>query len=214
MTFNECRDLVMLAVSGGLLSVESAVQRAEVEAYIPVAVQDVVAQDARERAVLNARLKSVGTIVSTPFSHFESISVALTKEGNYWVGEIDGAIIQGDSGLLIGPVTACGPSAPINYLPMKSQGEYTILAGLGIAAKAFWVVAADGKTKFYLTHAPTDCKVDISVSLLPSCGCGDKALPVSGALGKRVVDVCVQHFARQRSAPADARVTGNDLNAQ
>lgn len=210
MTFNECRDLVMLAVEGGLLSDESAVQRAEVEAYIPVAVQDVVAADARERALLLVRMKGAGSSVPAPSSHFEDFTLTLEKDGHYWVASIPGTVMQGDSGSLVGPATGGG----VEYLPVAGPGAIGQMKLLGLSVKAFWLRPENGTTKFLFSSSPKDCTVSVSAALLPSCENGDKELPISGSMGRKVIDLCVQHFGRQRSAPADAQITGNDLNAQ
>lgn len=205
MLFNEIVDLVLLAVNGGQFSSESAVQRPDVEAYVPAAIDAAI----REEAILLLRLRrqdgsSEAAIGSEFYTKYKLVPAVDSESGLYYVE-------------LPSLVSIPGLMAIQAITPVKNPSDTIILASsvkhlIDMDLKQAWIERYGDKTRIYFKGVDQSCPVYVFAMTQAISAGADDDIKLPGGLDARVIAICVAHFRQQRDMPADVIVDNHDVN--
>lgn len=205
MLFAEIVDLVLLAVNGGQFSSESAVQRPDVEAYVPAAIDLAV----REEAILLLRLRkqdgsSDAAIGSEFYTKYKLVPSVDSESGLYYV-ELP-SLVSIPGLLAIQSITPA--KNPLDTVVVVSSVKHLIDMDL----KQAWIERYGDKTRIYFRGVDQSCPVYVSAMTQASSSGADGEVKLPGGLDARVIEICVAHFRQQRGMPADVIVDNHDVN--
>jgi hypothetical protein len=196
-------DLILLRVNGGNLTDDSAVQRADIRAYLPIALNFATTKFyfTNKKEEYNRDFPSYfyTSFPNLTISRTGSIpTITLPKVVLQFAGNQGIRNLQDDFGNTYTPVQD-GEVSMINYYKDVFPNTRLFLQ-MGQTVQ-LWNV-----TKFATT-------VNAIVILDPSQYTDNDELPIAAGLEADVIDLCVQHFSAQRQQPADVDVNKQDLNA-
>lgn len=202
MTKGTYIDLIELAVNGGVLSDENVVKRAEIEAYLPVAVNTALA------SFRNAHLDAEGDrdMVNSMYQVYEDIAIT---DGEYWrsvtipvkllalPGQEAVRYFYTDAGYHIGPA----PEGIEDYWDFyeKHMCDSSFFKIIGSKAKLYNVDEAI--TTINMVAIVDATSFTNSTELVIPAGYEDV-----------LIKTCVDYFMAQRSNPADLKTDKRDLN--
>lgn len=208
MTKAELRDLALIAVNGGVLGQDSNILKADIEAYLPVAANDVLADWRVAKFMAQAKAKRLGmpdpymgqdawysTMYRTPL---------LDSEENKWYVEIPRVASGGVEyvGSKKGMVT-------YNYVESKQE-----IVGFVSLPEGF-VYRQDTTTStrlYFAGQVPHDCDVIVRADTgIAGLEDGDEVNLPKDLEGK-ILDKVVLFFQKAKSMPADAKLDRDDTN--
>ena len=203
MTFNEMVDLVLLHVNGGSLASDAAVQRSDVETYLPSAILNAFYEWISMERALSRREGRAWIAPESVYAKYEFTATA----GNPYAyvllpGRIAELPIVGVSSLSVD-----GQSA----IYVGSEPVARDFASMGMTL--YWIESGvDAQSKVYI-NKKSACPVSLKAILVPSCDSGDDQLQLPDGIEVRSIEIAKAHFTGQRSMPDDAIVDENDVNA-
>lgn len=211
MKYIELVDLVMLAVNGGEFSSEAAVQRPEVESYLPSACHALIRE-----SVYRVRAHSRETAESPVLDPFYYTTLHLdvqedtTRAAKYV--ELPGVIQSLPAKHALEAVFNTqkpNSSYCINYNPsMVSEALKDIMVQC-------WYETVGEASRIYFYGEPSDlCKVTVRAAMEISPLLGEARIPLPTDLEDPVIERCIAHFRGQRGMPADVTLNQKDVNAQ
>lgn len=214
MIFKELADLVLLAVNGGQFTSESAVQRPEVNSFIPAAahqaLQEYVFRMQQEKRADRSSSGFGSTILDGSFYTTFILAATLDEKRKAYYIELPGAV-----------QSIPGIHSIESIFPKGLPGEgYTIVHGpsgalnLGEVMPSAWHEIHGTKTRIYFDALPKDACDTVVRAVMEVASClGDEPLAIPRAYELRIIDLCVAHFRGQRQTPADGLIDNHDVNA-
>jgi hypothetical protein len=212
MTIGQAIDLVHIAVTGGHLTQDSNVMRADICAYLPSALNyfNVVAMRERRKELRGE--DAGGSWSDGSFYGVYTLTPALDSTTNQWYIDLPGVIIslprnRGIDG--IWPVK--NQTAP--FIPAPSPQALAGAWGI-LGDNVFYYLQREGEaTRVYFINANSfTCDVTVRALLTPDCMNEDDLMPCPPEVEMMVIDKCVQHFIQQRTIPADNGKDDRDIN--
>ena len=212
MTIGEAIDLVHIAVTGGHLTQDSNVMRADICAYLPSAINYFNVMAMRERRN-ELRGEESGTWSDGSFYGVYTLTPALDMTTDQWYVDLPGAIMSLPKGRGIDGIWPIkNPRSPFIYIPSPQAlaGAWGIMGD-----NVFYYLQKNGDaTRVYFIN-PTAFTCDLTArALLEGASCmndGDP-LPCPPEAQMLIIDKCVQHFMQQRGFPADTAKDDRDIN--
>lgn len=211
MTVGKAIDLVHIAVTGGHLTQDSNVMRADICAYLPAALNYYNVAAMRERRA-ELRGEDGGTWSDGSFYGVYTLTPALDSTTSQWYVDLPGAIIslprnRGIEG--IWPIK--NPTAP--FIPAPSPQALAGAWGI-LGDNVFYYLQQNaGATRVFFINANA-FTCDLTVRALLNSGClnDDDLLPCPPEVAIMVVDKCAEYFRQQRGTPADNAKDDRDIN--
>lgn len=215
MVFKELADLILLNINGGQFTSESAVQRPEVNAYIPIAYAYALQEQVfRLRQDLRADRSSTGfggTVVDGSYytTYVLDPIEDVTRKAHYI--ELPG-VVQSIPGMLaiesVFPKKTPAESYPIVSGPAASLG-------IGTTMPCCWHEIHGDKTRIYFDTLPEDsCDLVVRASMeIVNDDTNEDPLPIPRGFEQRIIAYCLDHFRPQRQSPADGLINNHDINA-
>jgi len=215
MTVGQAIDLVHLAVTGGHLTQDSNVQRADICAYLPSAISYFTTLAIRERRAEMRQNELPGGPWSDG-SFYADYTVTPVKDTttSLYYADLSGSVMSLPSLRAIESVYyAKNPTSPFIQLasPQALAGAWGIM---GDNVFFYTGQGTDGATRLWLLNysAVGSCDVVVRALLTADCLSDDAPMPCPAEVEMMVIDKCVQHFGGQRGMPADNAKDDRDLN--
>lgn len=216
MIFTELVDNVLLAVNGGEFTSEMAVQRPDVESYVPQAAHTVIRNavfglKADKRSEIGTT-GSIGVQIDPGF--FETYTLTVTFDETRQIHYADlPSVIQswpGDAGIN----AVFGKTNPgLTFVKVNGPQEYSVLGDLADAMSVYWHEPYSTYSRIFLPSANDGvCDIMVRAALEISPALGDSRIPLPIGLEAMVIQMSVEHFRAARSMPADPLLTNNDVN--
>lgn len=196
-------DLVLLRITGGQLSDDGAVQRSDIRAYLPIALNFATTKFyySNKKEELNRDFPSYfySYLPNLSIARTGSVAnVALPKLILQFAGNQGVRNVTDDFGNTFTPLMD-GELSMVNYYTeafpntrfFQQQGQSLQL----------WNVTE------FATHVNVVAMAD------PSTLTDDDEMPIAAGIEADVIDLCVAHFQAQRQQPADDIVDTQDLNS-
>lgn len=197
-------ELVLLRVNGGELTDEGSVQRADIRAYLPVAINYVTSK----AYYTNRKEEGDRDFPSSFYGTFDGI--VIDRNGNVPIITLPKMVVDLPSNQGIRYITDdCGNTFTplsdadfqmVNYYKNMFPGE-RFYRRIGLVVQ-LWNLSPLAK------HINSIIMID------PTEFDDDTTLPIQAGMEQDVIDLCVQHFTAQRQQPADVVANKTDLNAQ
>jgi len=215
MKVGEAIDLILLAVTGGRLTQENSVQRAEIRVLLPAAIDKFLTlemrlrrQEARQDAMDGfASLWDDGT-----FFGIYTLTPAQDTTKGMWCVTLPGKLAQ------IPGQRSLGLVVPVKYptKPFVQAKHPAALAGAEgiLGSQVFcWPETIGDASKIWLyNYSGFDCDLEVW-ALLNSVDLGDDAeLPVPGNIVPDALDWLKKWFMEQRGTVADNDKDDSDIN--
>lgn len=215
MTVGEAIDLILLAVTGGRLTQESSVQRAEIRALLPAAIDRFLTAEMRLRRQ-EARQDVMDGFASTwddgTFFVGYDLTPALDSTRKSWYVTLPGKLVQipGQRGIsTVHPVKYPTQPFAAAKIPAALAGAEGILG----SQVFYWPEVSGDETKVWLyNYTGFDC--DITVwALLNSVDLGDDAqMPIPNDIIPDALEWLRNWFMAQRGTVADNDKDDSDIN--
>lgn len=221
MIFQELVDLVLLSVNGGEFTSEGAVQRPDVESYVPQAAHTVIRNavfgvKADKRTELGTT-GSIGVQIDPGFFETYTLTVAFDETRNTHYADLP-AVVQSWPG--DGAITAVfGKTNPgLTFTKVNGPQEYSVMGDLADAMSLYWHEPASSGTSYFtrifLPSADDGvCDIMVRAALEISPALGETRVPLPVGLEAMVVAMSIEHFRQQRAMPADTILNNQDVNA-
>ncbi len=220
MIFTELVDLCLLAVNGGQFTPEGAVQRPDVESYVPQAAHAVIRNavfglKVDERA---DRAQSGATAVAIDPGFFEVYELSLTEDSDRQMRYADlPGVVQSwprDAAL---DVVYSKRHPVATYIKLQGPAEMSALGDVADVLNVFWHEVYNGTSTVTRLWFPGlgdgACNVLVRCAVEISPALGDTRVPLPVGLEALVAQMAVEHFRGQRSMPADPTINNQDVNA-
>lgn len=221
MIFTELVDLVLLSVNGGEFTSEAAVQRPDVESYVPQAAHTVIRNavfglKADKRSELGAT-GSIGVQIDPGFFETYTLTVAFDETRQIHYADLPSVIQSwpGDNGIN----AVFGKTNPgLTFVKVNGAQEYSAFGDLADAMSVYWHEPASSGTSYFsrifLPSADDGvCDIMVRAALEISPALGETRIPLPVGLEAMVCQMAIEWFRGQRGMPADNLLTNNDVNA-
>lgn len=191
MTFSEAVEEVFIAVNGGVLSSGAAVQRAEIEVYLPGAIADAFATYV---STSKFRAKRAGEAWSLPDNLFAEYELNLTKNaaGIY-------------TAALPGHVLSMSTGRQVTGVYTSSGTEFCFATSLADARNypvpAVWLIDNETATEV-CSLCKIDCALYVRAILLWSCDV-DGRIRAPEEVIVSAIDRASQFFGAEKQSPKD-----------
>lgn len=217
MIFTELVDNVLLAVNGGEFTSESAVQRPDVESYVPQAAHTVIRNavfglKADKRSEIGAT-GSIGVQIDPGFFETYTLTVAYDETRKIHYADLPSVIQSwpGDGGIN----AVFGKTNPgMTFTKVNGPQEYSTLGDLAVAMSLYWHEPYSTYSRIFLPNADDGvCDIMVRAALEISPALGDSRIPLPVGLEAMVIAMSIENFRGQRSMPADTTLNNQDVNA-
>ena len=217
MVFTELVDNVLLAVNGGEFTSEAAVQRPDVESYVPQAAHAVIrnavfglkAESRSERAATGV----AGVVIDPGFFETYTLDVVYDDTRKMRYADLPSFVQSwpGDAGM----DSVFGKTSPSSqYVKVNGPNGYASLGDLVNAMSVYWWENTSTASRLWLPGADDGvCDICVRAALEISPSLGDTRVPIPVGLEALVVQMAVEHFRGQRAMPQDTIVDNKDVNA-
>lgn len=212
--FKELADLALLAVNGGKFTSEAAVQRPEVNSFIPVAVHSAITEHVfRLQAEKRANRASSGfseAILDGAF--FDTHILPIKEDSNRKAKYIElPSLVQSLPGLLA--IESVFPKSDPQSAFAIVNGPSGVI-GVGSAMPSCWHERHNEKSRIYFDGLPSDsCELVVRACMEISPDLDEEPIPMPTGFEYRVIEYCLAHFRGQRQSPGDALIDNHDVNA-
>lgn len=205
MTKGIFKELVLLKVNGGQLNDSSSVDRRDINAYIPAAINFVMIEAYR----VNIQIEGARDFPSFFYGYFPTNAILIDTARHNWKYIV----------------------APKAYVPLpRNQGIRSIEDGCGYNLKpltdnAFRQIGHMHKIlngdkyyrpegmKIYLWNLPVPTtSVPCSLIIDSSALTDTDELPIQAGLEGKAIDICVEFITGERQMPADRKSDERDVN--
>jgi hypothetical protein len=215
MVFKELADLVLLNVNGGQFTSEAAVQRPEVNSYIPIAGHYALQEQAfrlkqDQRAERGATGFAGGSVVDGSYYTTYVLGTTLDQERNTRFIELPG-VVQSVPGILA--LESVFPKDnPAGSFPIVTGPSATL--GMGEVMPCCWHEIHGEKSRIYFDALSSDtCDLVVRACMEISSSLGEETLAIPRGFEQRIIAYCLDHFRPQRQSPADGLINNHDINA-
>lgn len=199
------RELVLLRINGGKLTDESAVQRRDIDAYLPAAINYVVTQG------LFSNIKSEGDreLPNAFYAYYDALPIIIDsaryKKPYFELPKKPVPLVKNQGIRMV--LDDCGN----RYYPLSDTdyGNADYYSELFPNQRFYRQVGM----RMYLWNAPVlaeqlNCELVVSAEDLLDTD----ELPIQAGLEQQAIDICVQFMTGQRSVEADLKNDKKDLN--
>lgn len=217
MIFTELVDNVLLAVNGGEFTSEMAVQRPDVESYVPQAAHTVIRNavfglKADKRSEISTT-GSIGVQIDPGFFETYTLTVAFDETRQIHYADLPSVIqsFPGDGGIN----AVFGKTNPgLTFVKVNGPQEYSAFGDLADAMSVYWHEPYSTYSRIFLPGAGDGvCDIMVRAALEISPALGDSRIPLPVGLEAMVIAMSIEHFRAARSMPADPILNNNDVNA-
>lgn len=217
MIFTELVDNVLLAVNGGEFTSEMAVQRPDVESYVPQAAHTVIRNavfglKADKRSEIGTT-GSIGVQIDPGFFETYTLTVAFDETRQIHYADLPSVVASfpGDGGIN----AVFGKTNPgLMFVKVNGPQEYSVLGDLADAMSVFWHEPLSTYSRIFLPNADDGvCDIMVRAALEISPALGDSRIPLPVGLEAMVIAMSVEWFRGQRSMPSDVILDNKDSNA-
>ena len=219
MKFTEIVDLVLLQVNGGDFTTESAVMRADVEAYVPAAAQAAIRESifqssADGRAERNS-LGMSGATIGPAYYRTYDITLQDDTDRDMKYADLPGLIQDwpGDRGIS----AVLGKKAPnVNFTKLSGPGQWSYVSDLADAVDMYWHETSPDATAtrlYFPTVTDLPCSLLAIAAIQITSDMGDAEVAIPSGVLEITIQKCVTHFRGQREMPEDVIVDNHDVNA-
>lgn len=211
MTVGEAIDLILLNVTGGHMTQDANVLRADIRAYLPSAISYFTVMEMRLRRAEGISENGSPSVWSDG-SFFGTYTLTPTASGSRWYVDLPGHVLSLFNARGVESVTpAASPTRP--YVRISNPQQ---LAGIDdmLGSQVYYYPETSGEaTRLWLiNYASPVCDLTVR-ALLNVDNLADTApLPVPAGVDMQVINKCVGYFNQQRMTPADTALDANDLN--
>lgn len=213
MTKGVLVDLILLAVSGGKLSIDNNVWRDDIAAYLPAVVAEAVRQDAyQKRAESRADMAVTGILdFFTPVEFYKEVVATpvldpVTKK--YYV--ILPELLDLPAGW---NVQSARPAGTFDADYIRLPGFQSFIGAQELGQPFFWVQKKGIEFRMYFSAMLEPVQaVAAMVAVSPSALEDGDELPIPAGLERWVIDTAVQHFRGQAGIPADSIYDDKGVN--
>lgn len=217
MTIGEAIDLILLRANGGRLTQESAVQRADIRAYLPTALSYFLVAEMRQRrreAHEEAGFGGSESWFDGTFPGVYTLTPAQDADSKIWYIDLAGAAVSLPSGRGVQLVYPSEhPEKPFVRLANPSQiaGAEYILGDQVF----FWAQNTSNRVSRIrlFNYIGPACPVEVWAILNTDCLADTAQMPAPTNITMLVIDKCVDHFTGTRQTPSDNAMDGKDVNA-
>lgn len=197
---------IWLAINGGKTDPNSDVMRADIESYLPAAINHVVSEDIKERRILAIRERRRGDYsVNDLMIEYEYTPQYDSNRAAYKI-------------VLNFIVPSVGGMQYISVMPLRGSEDVIMLSkrtdafGIETALGQYgWLERTEtGHTIWFKNLLCADCPLVVQTVCDYDSLKDDVVMPVSDGLWARIIELCVNHFTKQRLTPANETVDGTD----
>jgi len=205
MTKGKFRELVLIKVSGGVLTNQGSIDRRDINVYIPVAVNYSMLAGYN----LEIKTEEDRDFSSMFYGYFPDQAILTDATRHNWKYIVDpaGGIALPRNQDIRSIEDGLGNTyKPLPDNAMKHLNYYLpLMEGIGFYRRE--------QTKIYIFNAPPIAKT-ISVSRIVDCDslADTDILPIPAGLEKLAIDVCYEFIVGIRQLPADRKNDKRDLN--
>lgn len=204
MTVGEAIDLILINITGGHLTQDSNVHRAEIRAYIPVVIEYLIGE--KRRADIREARMSGRPIPPLSSDFFGVYDIPVKKDGTGYYADLPGRVVTTPYLASVQSVSIKGSDYSVPPLIRLSSPEEAY--GLPfVGATSFYYIEAttDGASRVRLINfSASNCNLIVRAMLSSEIVANDdQPLPVPGELRMLVIDKCVEFFRAQIGTPAD-----------
>lgn len=198
-------DLVLLRVNGGQLTDDLAVQRSDIRAYLPIALNSATTLFYYG----NKKEELSRDFPACFYASFDGLTIDRT--GTIPKITLPNLVLQMPSNQGIRRITDdCGNT----FTPVQ-DGEVSMINYYADTMPNLRLFLPMGFQTIFLYNVTKLAKhVNAVIMLDPSSFTDDIELPIAAGVEKTAIDLCIEHFSAQRQQPADVIADGNDLNAE
>ena len=205
MSFAEVVDVILLQINGGSLSIDSAVQRPEIEEYFPTAMSNAWLLLAKQTGAKRGALA-----MSNAFAEiYGSFDLQTTQEGSLRYVSLPGVVVDYSGVPLVADVIVG------NCRHIRVSTKSILITAM---FDAFWPLNStneegDDVTRLYLKCAQPPKSVYVSAALLPSASRPDEKVMAPDGVIQVAIDEVVTKFRPQRQMPNDTAADLSDVNS-
>lgn len=202
MTLGIFVETILLRINGGVLPVDSAVQRVDIQAYVPAAVNY-----AREKSYnINLQLEGNRDIPSTFYGQFDDLPILRDKKQPYIAYPKGTVSMRGNQGIRFITDNCCGSYSPL------SDNDMSLICYYGdkmIDMKFYRPKQANIELFGASPLAETiNMEMIVRVEDLDD----DDELPIDAGFEADALNICWELISGQREIPADKRSDNSDIN--
>lgn len=202
MTQGTIIDLVLLRVNGGNLSDDGAVQRSDIRAYLPVALNYATSKFyySNKKEELNRDFPSSFYV---PFSN-----LTITRNGGITTAALPQLVLQfaGNQG-----IRSVQDNFGNTFTPLM-DGELAMVNYYKEVFPNMRLFQQQGTQLQLWNVTKFATNVNVLAMLDPTQFTDNTELPIAAGIEADVMDLCVAHFTAQRQQPADVIDDTRDLN--
>jgi hypothetical protein len=213
MTVGEAIDLVLLNVTGGHLTQDSNVQRAEIRAYIPVVIEYLIGE--KRRADLREARMNAKPAPPLSSDFFGVYDIPVSSDASGYFADLPGKVVTVPYLSSVQSVSIKGADYSVPPLiRLTSPQEVYGLPSVGSTSFYFVEPTEGGSSRIRLINfSASGCNLIVRAMLSSDSITDDnQPLPVPGELRMLVVDKCVEFFRAQMGMPADQAKDDQGIN--
>lgn len=204
MSFAEAVDICLLQINGGSISIDSAVQRPEIEEYFPSALTNAWLLLAKQTGAKRGALAMPNAFAEI----YGSFELTTTQEGSLRYVSLPGVVVDYMGVPLVSDVIVG------NCRHLRVSTKSSLMTAMFDAYWPLRSVSDDGDdvTRLYLKCSEPPKSVYVSAALLPSALRPDEKIMAPDGVLQVAIDEVVSKFRPQRQMPNDTAADLSDVN--